>query len=329
MKFKLILLLICIAFLVSFTGKLFFKQDVPEDIAKKWYLTSFAKTKIDLRNIDNQNSNPRQQPKITDINLKKAKTLDFITDIEPILIVEINDNYRGYPLKMLASNNVLNDIVGDEPILITYSPFTNSAIIYNRRIGKNIFSFNNTGYSLHGNQLLYDKQTHSWWQQFTGEAVVGKMLKTKLEKIPTSIKSGKIIKRNFPNLDIVVNGYRSNHHSLNKYDQLEKPLFFNIDYKSDIPPMSYVIITEDKAFLLSELKEKRELRHEDFTLIWRPGAYSLLGKQSLDDGTQIGHIRVLKNNKGEKEKAPFFISFAHAYKAFYPEHNIIKLNNEK
>lgn len=325
MKLKFILLLICVAFLISVTGKIFFKPDVPEDIAKKWHLTAFAKTKINLHKIDNQNSSPKQQPKINDINLKKAKILDFITDIEPILIVEINNKYRGYPLKMLANNNVLNDIVGNEPILITYSPFTNSAIVYHRKIGKNIFSFNNTGYSLHGNQLLYDKQTHSWWQQFTGESVVGKMLKTKLKKIPTTIESGKIVKRNLPNIDIVVNGYRSNYHNLNKYDQLEKPLFFNINYESDISPMSYVVITDDKAFLLSDLREERELKHKNLTIKWRPGAYSLLGKQNRDYGTKIGHITVLKeNNDKEKEKIPFFISFAHAYKAFFPEEDIIQ-----
>ena len=36
---------------------------------------------------------------------------------------------------------------------------------------------------------MYDRQTHSWWQQLTGEGIVGELAGKKLNFIPASIIS--------------------------------------------------------------------------------------------------------------------------------------------
>jgi hypothetical protein len=34
---------------------------------------------------------------------------------------------------------------------------------------------------------MYDRATESWWQQFTGEAIVGDLTGTKLRQLPAQI----------------------------------------------------------------------------------------------------------------------------------------------
>ena len=41
-------------------------------------------------------------------------------DQEPVQVVEINGDVRAYPLQIMIWHEVLNDIVGGEPVLVTY-----------------------------------------------------------------------------------------------------------------------------------------------------------------------------------------------------------------
>ena len=45
---------------------------------------------------------------------------------------------------------------------------------------------------------MYDRQTESWWQQFTGEAIVGAMTGTVLEPWPARLESFARFQRRFP-----------------------------------------------------------------------------------------------------------------------------------
>ena len=45
---------------------------------------------------------------------------------------------------------------------------------------------------------MWDRQTESWWQQITGEAIVGEMTATKLKFIPAPVVSWKDFRESFP-----------------------------------------------------------------------------------------------------------------------------------
>ena len=44
----------------------------------------------------------------------------WLEDQEPVQVVEINGDVRAYPLQIMIWHEVLNDIVGGEPVLVTY-----------------------------------------------------------------------------------------------------------------------------------------------------------------------------------------------------------------
>ena len=50
---------------------------------------------------------------------------------------------------------------------------------------------------------MYDRQTETWWQQATGEAIVGEMLGTQLDFYPASIVSWESFKSQYPDGDVL------------------------------------------------------------------------------------------------------------------------------
>ncbi len=45
---------------------------------------------------------------------------DWITDTEPVQVVDINGDVRAYPQQVLIWHEVVNDVVGGEPVLVTF-----------------------------------------------------------------------------------------------------------------------------------------------------------------------------------------------------------------
>ena len=57
-------------------------------------------------------------------------------------------------------------------------------MVFGRKIDGTVYDFGVSGFLRGSNLLMYDRQTESWWQQFTGDAVVGDMTGTQLQFLP-------------------------------------------------------------------------------------------------------------------------------------------------
>jgi|GraSoiStandDraft_16_1057320.scaffolds.fasta_scaffold406325_1 hypothetical protein len=66
-----------------------------------------------------------------------------------------------------------NDTVGGTPVVVTYCPPCNAALVFERVVDGRVLDFGTTGKLRHSDLVMYDRQTESWWQQFTGDAIVG------------------------------------------------------------------------------------------------------------------------------------------------------------
>ncbi len=92
---------------------------------------------------------------------------------EPVIAVEINGDARAYPLAMLMWHEIANDTVGDQPVTVTFCPLCNTAITFDRVVDGVELTFGTTGKVRNSDLVMWDRQTQSWWQQITGEAIVG------------------------------------------------------------------------------------------------------------------------------------------------------------
>lgn len=123
---------------------------------------------------------------------------DFLEPREPVTVVEIAGAARAYPIRILVWHEIINDRLAAQPIAVTYCPLCNSTVVFDRRLGERILDFGTTGNLRNSDLVMYDRHTESWWQQLTGEAVVGELAGERLRAISSQILSWAQFKRLYP-----------------------------------------------------------------------------------------------------------------------------------
>ena len=113
----------------------------------------------------------------------------WLTDPEPVLVLPLNDDVRAYPIPILIWHEIVNDVVDGRPVIITYCPLCASGLAFERVVDGRTLDFGATGILRNADLVMYDRQTESWWQQFTGAAVVGDRTGTQLPLLPVSLVS--------------------------------------------------------------------------------------------------------------------------------------------
>ena len=114
---------------------------------------------------------------------------DWIASLEPVIFLEINGDARAYPLQVMTWHEIANDVVGGVPVTVTFYPLCNSAIVFERTLDGAVLDFGVSGNLRFSDLVMFDRQTETWWQQFTGEAVVGELSGKNLTLLSSSIIS--------------------------------------------------------------------------------------------------------------------------------------------
>jgi hypothetical protein len=127
----------------------------------------------------------------------------FLEDNDPVIAFENNGDARAYPLQIMTYHEIVNDVVGDLPVTVTFCPLCNSAIVFDRDLkGEDpddvVLDFGTSGWLRNSDLVMYDRQTESLWQQFTGEGLVGEMAGEQLTFLPSSIVSFADFREAFP-----------------------------------------------------------------------------------------------------------------------------------
>lgn len=81
--------------------------------------------------------------------------------------LELRGEAKAYPQEILVWHEVVNDVVGGEPVSVTYCPLTGSAVGFER--GNSSFGVSNQ--LVNSNLILYDRGTETWWPQILGAGI--------------------------------------------------------------------------------------------------------------------------------------------------------------
>ncbi len=68
--------------------------------------------------------------------LRVSEAPEYMNDEEPVFTVEVNGDARAYPLAILVKHEIVNDELGVVPVVVTFCPLCNSAIVFKRKEGK-------------------------------------------------------------------------------------------------------------------------------------------------------------------------------------------------
>jgi len=180
------------------------------------------------------------------------------------IVVNYNDETRFYPYNILVWHEIVNDVIFNIPIAVTFCPLCGSAIVYERNINGDTLLFGVSGLLYESNLLMYDTKTESLWSQIEGRAVVGDLASTELIRFPMQVMSFENAKQKYPTLVILSEetGYsrQYNIYPYGDYDTNDD-LYFNVTYTGDeydiqLKEIVYATTYQDTpiAFVRSELE---------------------------------------------------------------------------
>ena len=212
-----------------------------------WPQTNFQMSSVELREIRGGGPPKDGIPAVDSPNFDDIKTAsNWIDSLEPVIAVEIDGVARAYPLQILTYHEIVNDEIKDTPLTVTFCPLCNSSIVFDRRSGGHLFDFGTTGLLRLSDLVMYDRQTESWWQQFSGKSIVGEMLGTELKRIPSSIVSFQTFSKGFPD-GMVLNRDTGHNRPYGRnpyagYDRIDQtPFLFDWQVDDRLLPMERVL----------------------------------------------------------------------------------------
>lgn len=134
------------------------------------------------------------RPTFEDVNDASA----WLTETDPVIAYESQGAARAYPLAILTWHEIVNDEFNGQPITVTFCPLCNASIVFDRRVGSQVLDFGTTGNLRNSDLVMYDRQTESWWQQFTGQAIIGELASTQLRFLASQVLAFGDFKALFP-----------------------------------------------------------------------------------------------------------------------------------
>lgn len=160
-----------------------------EPMAAAWN-TDFSKTTIDLNEllVGIPVSDPRDRiPPIDSPQFEPVSQSDWLEGQEPGVLVEIGSDARFYPLSIMTRHEIVNDKVGGVPVAVTYCPLCNTAVTFDRRFEGKTLRLGVSGLLRNSDLVMWDNETHTLWQQVTGEAIVGEQAGKSLTLLGSAI----------------------------------------------------------------------------------------------------------------------------------------------
>jgi hypothetical protein len=174
----------------------------------------------------------------------------WLQDQEPVIALVVNDEARAYPLQILMYHEIVNDVISGVPVAVTFCPLCNASIVFEREVvqgsSKKLLDFGTTGRLRKSDLLMYDRQTESWWQQFTGRGIIGEFVDTELVRRSSQIISFGEFRAAFPDAQILsketgfLRPYGNNPYR--GYDAIDNnPFLFRGDIDPRLPAMERVL----------------------------------------------------------------------------------------
>jgi len=63
----------------------------------------------------------------------------WINADEPFVYLSVVESVRAYPIQILIWHEIVNDLIGDIPVAVTFCPLCNSALVFDRRVNGHTF----------------------------------------------------------------------------------------------------------------------------------------------------------------------------------------------
>ena len=282
-------------------------ENTPPAGAEGEFETDFARHDVSYEEISSGGPPKEGIPAVDEPRFIEIEEADeWIEGNEPVILVRHGGEARAYPLQIITWHEIVNDEIGGEPITVTFCPLCNTAIAFEGELDGRELDFGTTGRLRFSNLIMYDRQTESWWQQATGEAIAGELTGEKLETIPAPIVPWDDFREAHPDGEVLSRETgNSRDYGRNPYvgydDADSSPFLYDgPETPGELPAMARVITVDDErepvAFPYETLMEtpavNDEIGGEPVAVFWQEGTASALDEDSIGAGRDVGSAGV-------------------------------------
>lgn len=223
----------------------------------------------------------------------------------PVISVEIDGIARAYPLAILTRHEVANDVIGETPIAVTFCPLCNSAIVFNRQVEGDVLRLGVSGFLRKSDLIMWDDKTQSWWQQFTGEGIIGTYTGTFLDIVPSQVVGYGAFKEQYPDGEVLsTQGRNYGTNPYVGYDSNAQPFLFGDPIDSRLFAVARVLGADindvSMAYpfdvLAQEFVINDTIAETDVVAFWQAGSVSALDSDVIDRSTDVGMAGLFERN---------------------------------
>jgi hypothetical protein len=273
----------------------------PDRWRAEGWKTDFSKATVPLSEVLSGGPARDGIPPIDKPTFKPASEVGELSPREPVIVFPLDANARAYPLRILTWHEIVNDTIAGVPVAVTYCPLCNAALVFDRRVAGRVLDFGTSGLLRNSDLVMWDRQTESWWQQFTGEAIVGSYAGESLKMLPSRLSSyGEFVKQWSNGPVLVPNNPRLRDYGRNPYvgyDDRSAPYeLFQGNLPKGVPAMARVVVARRPigpvSVTLSLLAERGRIVHEGVTFKWQAGQTTALGASDITKGRDVGSVEV-------------------------------------
>jgi hypothetical protein len=247
-------------------------------------------------------------PKFTSIGSANR----YLGKNEPVAVVRWNGETKVYPIQILIFHEIVNDEIGGRPVSVTYCPLCNTTLAFDRRFEDEVLDFGTTGRLRHSDMIMYDRQTETWWQQATGEGIVGQHAGARLTPVPAPVMRWEDVKQQLPDARVLSRdtgypGYlrRYGTNPYRGYDRQDGPFEWAFSGRRNkaLPQMERVVALYEEgiawAVPFSELEEARvahvTVGEREVVVFFTPETTSSVDAVQIQDGRAVGSSAVYES----------------------------------
>ena len=272
----------------------------PADRAE-WPKTDFSKRTVELSEIESGGP-PKDgipaidRPRFAAIPMARA----WLKRREPVIVLRLGTKARAYPIQILMFHEIVNDTFDGVPVAVTFCPLCNASLVFDRRVGGAALDFGTTGRLRLSDLVMYDRQSESWWQQFTGKGIVGRHAGTELKRLPSEIVAFEDFAAAYPAGEVLsrstgyLRPYGKNPYA--GYDRIDQsPFLLSSTADKRLPPMERVLSVsvagKHRLYPLTVLERhavtNADLAGTPYVVFTKPGMASPLDSARIEEGRPI------------------------------------------
>lgn len=260
--------------------------------------TDFCQHSVDYTEILSGGPPPDGIPPIDNPTFDSiAQGDEWLVDVQPVIALAVGAEAKAYPLAILTRHEIANDEIAGISVAVTFCPLCNAAVVFKREVNGEVLRFGVSGNLRHSDLIMWDNKTLSWWQQFTGEAIVGELTGTQLELIPAQLVAWKDFKAAYPQGTVLSSAGRSyGQNPYVGYDSSPQPFLFLGTPDPRLPATERVLGVfageNAAAYPLPVIAEKGVIEDtfagQKIVIFYEPGQVSALDQGEIAASKEVG-----------------------------------------